>query len=178
MIRTPKIPMKPGALPQQRINLVISLPDRPEEFDFAVGYDCLPTLGSSRRPWPRDAVILVQAEWAETPMHNGISAFYIERRRRHWILWNRTYDDNNWTPRWRWTAVGHCLRKGIERKAAAVHLLIEFWRHDGSAPGDSGHWINEPGMLSVEELRAIARVVRSTGDRRPTDIGEAIDHID
>jgi hypothetical protein len=33
-------------------------------------------------------------------------------------------------------------------------------------------------MLSVEELRAIARVVRSTGDRRPTDIGEAIDHID
>ena len=170
MTRTPKIPMRAWQVPQQRINLVVGLPERPDGFEFEVGYDCLPAVGSSRRPQPRDADLIVQAEWAETPMNNSISAFYIEGRRHHWILWNRYYDDNNWTPRWRWSAAGYCPRKGVERKAAAVHLLIEYWRHDGSAPGDGGHWINEPGLLSIEEVRAVARAVRTKSDERPRHI--------
>ena len=38
MTREPKIPMSPEALPQQRIHEIVSLPERPAEFDCEVGY--------------------------------------------------------------------------------------------------------------------------------------------
>jgi hypothetical protein len=94
-------------------------------------------------------------------MNNGVNAFYIEGRRSHWLLWNRWLDDNSWTPRWRWTFAGHCPRKGIDRRCAAIHLLVAHWVAGEDAPGDDDHWINETGLLSVEEVRAIAREVRA-----------------
>lgn len=106
-------------------------------------------------------MFLAQVEWAETPMNNGIYAVNIEGRRRRWILWSRWFDDGGWKWRWRWTSVGYCARKGVARDVAAIHLLEEFWRADGTAPGDSDHWINETGELNVEILRAIARAVRA-----------------
>jgi hypothetical protein len=38
MTREPKIPMAPDQLPQQRIHEVAVLPERPVQFDSAVGY--------------------------------------------------------------------------------------------------------------------------------------------
>ena len=51
-------------------------------------------------------------------------------------------------------------RKGVTERQAATHLLIDVWRAecaDGSL--DHFHWINEDGLLSVEDLMAIGRAV-------------------
>jgi hypothetical protein len=160
MTYLPKIPMTPDARPGQTLNLVVDLPARPPGFAFEIEYDRFPEDGGQMRTAPRSPVFLAQVEWAETPMNNGINAFYIEGRRRHWVLWSRWFDDGGWRWRWRWTSVGYCARKGVARDVAAIHLLEEFWRADGTAPGDSDHWINETGAFNVETLRAIARAAR------------------
>jgi hypothetical protein len=157
MTRRPKIPMTPDAQPAQTLNLVVDLPPRPAGFTFEIGHYCSPEGGGRIRSTPRAPVFLAQIEWAETPMNNGIYDIYIEGRRRHWVLWSRWYDDGGRTARWHWTSIGYCARAGVARDVAAIHLLEEFWRADGTAPGDSDHWINEKGALSVETLRAIAR---------------------
>jgi hypothetical protein len=161
MPRKPRIPMTPAALPRQAINLVVALPPAPPGIEFRAGVCDFPDPAMNRRPWPRAPEMLVHVEWAETPMNNGVNALYIEGRRSHWLLWNRWRDDNSWTPRWRWTFAGHCSRKGIDRRCAAIHLLVAHWVAGEDAPGDDGHWINETGLLSVEEVRAIAREVRA-----------------
>ena len=161
MTRKPTLPMTPAALPQQRVNMVVELPPKPDSVELTVGYDIFPEEAMRRRPRPRAPELFVHVEWAETPMHSGVSAFYIEGRRRHWLLWDRWLDDNAWTPRWRWSAAGYCPRKGIDRRTAAIHLLIEFWTMEDATLDDDDHWINEPGMLSVEEVRAMARAVRA-----------------
>jgi hypothetical protein len=153
--------MRPQERPQQRVNLVVELPPRPD-VQFVVGYDVYPEQGMRKRPWPRSPHLLVNVEWAETPMNNGINGFYIEGRRRFWMLWNRWLDDNAWTPRWRWISAGYCPRKGVDRHTAGIHLLMAYLEMDGTAYSeDSDHWINETGLLSVEELRAIAHVMRA-----------------
>lgn len=161
MPREPKIPMSPSELPQQRLNLVVDLPPRPD-VEIVVGYGMFPEEGMRRRPWPRSPDMLVNVEWAETPAHNGINVFYIEGRKRYWVLWNRWLDDNSWKQLWRWQAVGYCRRrKSIDRRTAAIHLLMTYLELDGTAyENDGDDWINEAGLLSVEEVRAIARSVR------------------
>jgi hypothetical protein len=161
MTHIPNIPMLPGLLPQQRVNLVVDLPPRPEGVAFMVGYRIFPEPQMERRPWPRLAEYLVQVEFAETPMHCGLSAFYIEARRGYWMLWERYHDDNTWPHRWRWQASGYCLRDGVDMHTAAVHLLLDFWKMADETPEDDDHWINETGLLSIEDIRAISREIQA-----------------
>ena len=160
MTRTPRIPMTPAVLPRQRLNLVVALPPAPPGTNFAAGSCDFPEPSMAANPRPRAPEMLVHVEWGETPVHNGVNAFYIEGRRRYWLLWNRWLDDNDFRTRWRWALAGHCPRAGIDRRCAAIHLLIANWVAEESAPDDDDHWINETGLLSVEEIRAIARAVR------------------
>jgi hypothetical protein len=158
MGKEPKIPMSAEELPQQRINEVVDLPPRPEGLEIEVGYGVDYEAAFSVRLAPRLPVMLVQVEWAESPVNYGLNAFYIEGRRRHWLLWNRWFDENDWTPRWRWSLSGYCARKNVERKTAGIHLLLAFWAAEkGTADGEFD-WINEEGLLSVEDVRAMARI--------------------
>jgi hypothetical protein len=108
-------------------------------------------------------VLLVQVEWAETPMHNGIEAFYLQARKKYWLLWLRTFDDNSWRWQWDWQPVGYCNRRGVNREAAAIHLLLEYWKFsaDPNRTSDEAFdWINEQGLLSIADVRAIVRELK------------------
>lgn len=158
----PKIPMKPSDLPRQRLHLVVDLPPRPEPFEFGVGWGDFPEGVVPKTRTPREPLYLAQVEWAETPWNNGIVGFYLQARRKVWLLWTRTLDDNAWPWRWDWLPVAWCPRKGVTERQAAVHLLAEFWRFDRSdCSGSRFDWINEAGDLSVADLMAIARLVKA-----------------
>ena len=157
MTSEPKIPMSPEELPQQRIHEVVALPKRPEPFDCLVGYgvvsdDIIPKSG------PRSPEYLAQVEWAWSPMHIRLDAYYLHSGRKHWLLWSRYWDDN-WG-KWGWTVVGCVGKKGVSERQAAVYLLVEFWKEEAEKSDvDQFHWINEDGYLSIADLAAIARVV-------------------
>ena len=159
---SPKIPMLPSELPQQRISEVVPLEPRPAVFNFEVGYGDFPAGVLPRQGVPRSPDLLVQVEWAETPNNYGVEAFYLHARKACWVLWLRTLNDNTYPFEWDWQAVGYCNRKGVDRTAAATHLLLEYWRFErergASSPDDDDfNWINEEGFLSIADVRAIVR---------------------
>jgi hypothetical protein len=157
MTTNPDIPMSPDELPQQRIHEVVQLPERPEPFDCLVGYSAVPA-EAIPEDGPRSPSYLAQVEWAWSPMHNRLDAYYLHRGRRHWVLWVRYWDDN-WG-HWDWVAAACVPRKGVSEREAAVHLLLELWKHEViEADLDHFHWINEDVYLSVAELAAIGRHV-------------------
>jgi hypothetical protein len=154
----PHIPMSPSELPQQRMHEVVPPPARPPHFERRVGYGEFPDEAVPGSP--RSPTLLVQVEWAQTPMNCGIEALYLQARRKHRVLWLRTYDDN-WD-RWDWQPIGYCPRKGIDRTAAASHLLLEYWKftrelRDGGYVNRPFDWRNGEGLLSVADIRAIVR---------------------
>ncbi len=155
MTATPRIPMSPAELPQQRIHAVVGLPPRPDPFKFGVGYGDFPEGIVPKRGVPRLPSMLVQVEWAQSPASNGLTAFYLQRRRRVWLLWTRTLDDNAWPWRWDWLPVGWCPRRGVDERQAATHLRLEYWRFETGGEGRPYDWINEEGDLSVADLEAI-----------------------
>jgi hypothetical protein len=157
MTRQPKIPMSPGELPQQRIHEVITLPPKPEPFDCSVGYVQFPK-GSLPSRTPRNMTYLAHVEWAWSPMHSRLDAYYLHKGRTHWSLWSRYWDDD--LGQWSDMDVGCVQRRGVSEYQAAIYLLIEFWREDAMDNGvDEFHWINETDYLTVSDLAAIAREV-------------------
>ena len=162
MSRLPKIPMSPREVPQQRISEVVSMPPRPVLFDFKVGYGDFPPDVVPKQGVPRSPELLAQVEWAETPTNYGINAFYLQARKKYWVLWLRTFDDNSYPWQWNWQAIGYCNRPNVDRGVAAKHLLLEYWKFKGSPdenPVDDEplDWINEEGLLSIADVRAIVR---------------------
>ena len=149
--------MLPGQLPQQRVHEVVALEPRPADFEPIVGYGVVP-VGILPKDQPRNAAYVGQMEWAWSPMNNRLDAYYLHRGRAHWVLWTRYWDDN-WG-RWEWVAAAAVARRGVTERQAATHLLIDFWRAERAEGSlDHFHWINEGGLLSVEDLMAIGRVV-------------------
>jgi hypothetical protein len=162
MSRLPKIPMLPSEVPQQRVSEVASLPSRPVPFDFKVGYGGFPRDVVPKQGVPRSPELLVQVEWAQIPMNNGINAFYLQARKKYWVLWRRSFDDNCYPWRWDWQVSGYCDRANADRKAAAAHLLLEYWKFardpdENSVDDQVFDWINEEGLLSIADVRAIVR---------------------
>jgi hypothetical protein len=111
---------------------------------------------------PRSPKLLVQVEWAQTPVNNGINAFYLQARKKYWVLWLRTFDDNSYPWQWNWQAIGYCCRTNVDKGVAAKHLLLEYWKFTGDPDENSVDdqlfdWINEEGLLSIADVRAIVR---------------------
>jgi hypothetical protein len=157
MTQVPVIPMSPDQLPQQRIHEVVDLIERPEPFNFEVGYGSVPQNARGKGK-PKSATYLGQVEWAWSPMHNRLDAYYLHRGRRHWVLLSQYWDDN-WG-KWEWVEIGYVPRKGVCHHQAAVHLLLEYWKSEEvDSDLDEFHWINTAAGLSVSELMAIAREV-------------------
>ena len=167
MTMTPRIPMRAEELPQQRITLVVDLPACPPGFECH--FDLDDSMPEAVRPKgsPRNTVYLGQVEWAWSPVHNRLDAYYLHRRGPFWLLWLRWQDENDWDLKWVWTlyAWGRGGRR-VDPKTAAIHLLLAAWKGDTVMSGlDRFSWINEERLLSVEELTAIAREVWG-GDTR------------
>ena len=152
------IPMLPGDLPPQRLYVVPSWPSTPP------GWQADLVNQSSGLPprMPHSARFLTQVEWAWSPMHNRIDAYYLSlstHRDRH-VLWVCYFDDE------RWRFVDHHIvasapRSGLQGADAAILLLRAFWANEaaGDMELDRPHWINEPGLLSVGQLKEIYRRV-------------------
>ena len=154
---TPRIPLSPKELPRQRLYEVVILPERPATFDIVVFDGRQP--GKPKLPRkPSSPELIVHCEWAWSPMNSRIAAWYLHRSRAHWLLWIRHHDDNWGT--WEWHAVSGVPLKQASEEQAAVHLLIDAWmREKDEMSLDRFHWISEASLLSVAQVKEIAREV-------------------
>ncbi len=156
--RQPHLAMSPQALPLQRLYLVTGLPTLPKGWTterVADGGAAIP----SRLPGA--AFYLGQVEWAWSPMHSRISAYYTSQSsdRRHWLLWIKSYDDNYC--RWATAYVERSAlrRGGLKPLQAAQLLLYAYWCEERDEGVDHFHWVAEEGDLDVSDLRAVANAV-------------------
>jgi hypothetical protein len=171
MTRKPHIPMLPSELPQQRLYLVKGLPERPANWSMKTGKlaeDIAPSA------MPRSARYIGQVEWAWSPMHMRIDAYYLSmcRRHHHWVLWSKGYDDN-WS---RWmdpSATAVASRAGLRSDAAARLLLHDCWAQQRDDGLDRFHWVNESGILDAGELAEVAAAVWGDAAGGPEEQQEA-----
>jgi hypothetical protein len=163
MIKDPVVPLSPSLLPQQRLYEVKALPTWPSGVKPIVGYPGelgVPDLPKRRS---RNAIYLCQAEWAWTPHHNRLAAYYLSRGRRQWLLWLGDHNDGTIPWSWEWGIVALVSHKGVEERTAASLLLAAYWafqRDDSDL--DRYHWLNDTAYLDVGE--AIARAVWGDDD--------------
>jgi hypothetical protein len=148
--------MLPTELPQQRLYLVKGVPARPEGWVATLGE---PQDAAVPAAMPRSSRLVGQVEWAWSPMHSRLDAYYLsmDRARTRWLLWCRYYDDN-WS---RWEAgsiIAHGPRARLPPKAAAQLLLAAFWTAECRNGTDRFHWVNEDELLSAGEMKEIADV--------------------
>lgn len=74
--------MSPSRLPKQRVVALTDLSNRPEPFESVVGYEEKPP-GVRLCNGPKKTTYLGQVEWAWSPMHERIDAYYLHKGRRH-----------------------------------------------------------------------------------------------
>ncbi|WP_458525599.1 hypothetical protein [Onishia taeanensis] len=160
MDHRPRIPMTPDEIPTQRVSLVVDFPPRPP--GFAGQCDFLNAMPDDLRPKgsPRNTRYLGAVEWAWSPYHTRLDAYYLNPRRRHWLLWIYSPESDDWEPRWHWCLYGYSPKRGVDEKTAAVYLLLDAWREEAVA-NQLNHYtlLDEAGFLSRDEIAQIASVV-------------------
>ena len=168
-----RIPMRPNELPQQKVYVVTDLPQLSSSFEasclmqFGSRGDCddyewsIPEADLPQR-FPGAATFVAQVEWAWGPSHDRLDAYYIcsNRRRSHWFLWLRCPGNDAWVFRMNSLLYAYCPRRTMDRKTAAIQLLLHAWRYEvAESERDCFDWINDTGLLTVSELQSIARAV-------------------
>jgi hypothetical protein len=63
----------------------------------------------------------------------------------------------------KWVRYPHafCIKKGVELRAAAIHLLIAGWKGEMAAygsPDEPFHYVTAEGLLSANELKIAAEI--------------------
>ena len=71
------IPMTPDALPKQRLNEVVGLPEKPDDLNVLIQWTN--GIGSKKYPkgTPRKLTFVCSVEWAWSPMNNRNANYYI-----------------------------------------------------------------------------------------------------
>jgi hypothetical protein len=151
--RAKKRAIGPGVYPKQsqKIEMPKIEPTPHIEVDFAG------SLGFSKHMDWRTTSFLCKLEWSWSPMNERMESYYLQRRRKHWVLWIKRYDDN-WQ---KWDApiaIARCPRVDEDHKAAAMILLAgsfteEIRQYDNEL---DRYTINDTGSLSMEDLDAVA----------------------
>jgi hypothetical protein len=169
--------MHPDELPQQKVYEVVEFPEAPPEFQASCLMQCgcredrndyawcMPEVELPQR-FPGAATFVAQVEWAWDPNHTRLDAYYIcsNRQRTHWFLWIRSPDDNAWESRMNSFLYTYCPRGKVDRKTAAIHLLLHAWCYEAAESNRNRFdWINDAGLLAVSEVHAIARGVWGIG---------------
>ena len=153
------IPMSPELLPQQKLAEVVSLPELPKGLDPKIEW-VEPLLRQPPRSSPRKLTYLFSVEWAWSPMHNRIDNYYLNPRRTGWLLWNNWVEDGGYPWTWHWELMAYGNRCYSDEKTVASHLILELWKFDAKYHDvDEFHWLNNTGLLDVEDVQAIAREV-------------------
>ena len=169
MTRSPRIPMLPGELPQQRLYLVTGLPERPAGWAVETG-----SLAEDLAPlaMPRSARYVGQVEWAWSPMNTRIDAYYLPMCSHHrcWVLWRKSFDDN-WGEWMAPEAAAVSARCALGRDAAARLLLLAYWQVQRTQDVDRFHWINEDELLSAGALTEVANAAWGNDSSRSRNPG-------
>ena len=93
-------------------------------------------------------------------MNNRIDNYYLNPRRTGWLLWNNWVDDGCVPWKWYWQLVAYGNRCYSDEKTIATHLVLALWKWDAKENYvDHFHWLNNTGLLDVEDVQAIAREV-------------------
>ena len=161
-MNTPTVPMRLEDFPQQRIYPIDKLPLRPDPFEYTLfDYDDEHSFDRIPQKPTRKSIYLCQTEWAWSPWHNRLDAYYLHKGRTHWLIWVGDYDDEGWgNGRWKYSPAVAVPIKGIAEEQAAVYLLLEYWRNQsGDETLDHYHLIGEEGLLKVPQIQAIASIV-------------------
>ena len=151
--------MAPSLRPQQQLYEVVELPELPQKLDPKIEID-QPLLKNPPKASPRKITFLGSVEWAWSPAHGRIDNYYINPRRTGWLLWNNWVEDGGapWT--WHWDLMAYGNRCKSDEKTIAIHLLQAVWKFDEKYHDvEHFHWVNNTGLLDIEELEAIAREV-------------------
>jgi hypothetical protein len=160
MAKIPKIPMTHNEVPLQRQHLVVDLPPRPVIFQGSC--DFIDPMPEKDRPKgsPRNIKYLGSVEWAWSPVNSRFDSYYLNPRGRYWLLWVRWQNEDEWNHPWEWTLYAYGPRKGVDLKTAATYLLLDAWKAE-KENSDLDHYflIDEPGLLSIEDISEIARNV-------------------
>ena len=153
------IPMTPDDLPQQHMREVVTVPDKPKELEISYA-PCLAELNGKTLGTPRNLEFLCSVEWAWSPVHGRIDNYYLNRKRKHWVLWNNWMDDNDASWSWHWTVIAYAPRIKANELAVASHLLFKAWESQKEQDDlDQYHWINNNEYLETSEIEAVARHV-------------------
>ena len=153
------IPMSPEDRPQQRVYEVVDLPPTPVGLETKLDW-VEPFPDDRPKTTPRKVQFLCAVEWAWSPMHNRIDNYYLHQRGKRWLLWNNWVEDGEapWT--WHWNVHAYGRRCRSDERTISIHLIKAFWEFDAKYHDvEHFHWINNTGLLSVEEIEAIAREV-------------------
>ena len=152
------LPGFPDDLPQQRISEVVTLPDQPEGLEVRVEF--LESYPHYPVRTPRKVLFLGGVEWAWSPANSRRDNYYLNPKPKHWLLWDHWLDDQVRPWRWNWNILAWAPRVRADEKSIAMHMLKHIWEVDCRHHLiDQFHWINNTGLLSVEEVQAIAREV-------------------
>lgn len=139
---------------------ITHLPERPTPFDSVVGWE--ETKLSLKLPIrPSKEHFLGCVEWAWQPLHGRVDAYYLNRGRTHWSLWQNSPIESDKV--WSWTAIAGVALDQASSKEAAVHLLIDYLRFEGREYElDRFHFIASEGELVAEEIDEIGNLVWPT----------------
>tara|TARA_B110000003_G_scaffold242609_1_gene250510 strand:+ start:58 stop:516 length:459 start_codon:yes stop_codon:yes gene_type:complete len=151
--------MAPSLRPQQQLYEVVKLPELPKNLDPKIEID-QPLLKNPPKASPRKITFVGSVEWAWSPAHGRIDNYYINPRRTGWLLWNNWVEDGGapWT--WHWDLMAYGNRCQSDEKTITIHLLQAVWKFDEKYHDvEHFHWVNNTGLLDIEELEAIAREV-------------------
>ena len=157
---TSNIPMTPDALPKQRLNEVVELPEKPNDLNVLIQWTN--GIGSKKYPkgTPRNLTFVCSVEWAWSPMNNRIANYYINPKPWGWALWDNRLDDHDVPWSWWWDFLAYCGKTEADERTIAAYMLMASWKDETEHQMlDHYHWINNTGCLSVEEIQAIARQV-------------------
>jgi hypothetical protein len=171
-----KVAMSPEELPRQRLFQLMELPEPPQDFELVSGE----TLQNIRLLEPgEDASLIVQAEWAWSPMHSRVSNWEIgqDETKQNWVLWCSHHTDESeladwcdpdadeedleWVAIWSSEVVAACPRGELSEQDASMLLLLAAWieERDGDMELDRPHFYGAIGVLNIDVIRSIERVV-------------------
>ena len=71
------IPMTPDALPNQRLNEVVGLPQKPDDLNVLIQWTNGIVPNKYPKGTPRKLTFVCSVEWARSPMNNRIANYYI-----------------------------------------------------------------------------------------------------
>ena len=154
------IPMTPDARPNQRLNVVRCVADKPNDLDVFIQWKNPIPYKHYPKGTPRKLIFVCSVEWAWSPMNNRIANYYINPKPWGWALWDNRLDDHDVPWSWWWDFLAYSWKTRAGQKTIAAQMLLASWKDEAEQDYlDHYHWINNTGCLDVEDVQAIAREV-------------------